>query len=148
MKKFSNTKNTLFYLLACFVSISANAQHGDDEIRDAILGVGGPEKFLKIIERKTANALPHKLNSDVLIVSVISQGKEIKYVNKMINVRKEDVSDMGKFSRLNTNYAGCGLPTSRIMINEFGSKYTHIAVDLNNKYLFQYTLDSKSCKNN
>ena len=70
VKKFSNIKNSLFSILVCFVSISANAQHSDNEIRDAILGVGGPEKFLKIIERKTANALPHKLNSDVVIVSV------------------------------------------------------------------------------
>lgn len=134
------------YIALLFSSISSFASPTAAEIRSEVKRVGGVNNFLKILSRNTAKELPYDLNRNLTVVTVVALENKIQYTNKLVNIRKQDIQDIGTFAKENINYMGCNTPVMKILINEFGAKYTYINIDKDNKFLFRYTLDAANCK--
>lgn len=134
-------------ILLLFVPDISLAQYTEDQIRTAIRQAGGPEPFIQEIARQTARNLPTRTNANVEIQSVAANGKQLMYVNRLLNVERTAVRDMEALKQANVNYAGCKSPVLGLLIREHGVKVSYSAVAKGTEFLFQYDLDRKTCLN-
>jgi len=137
----------LAFLLVAF-STAASAQiRTPQDVHRAVRAVGGPELFLKEIVRQTASALPMRTNQNVEITSVVGLGKRIRYQSRFLFVdNRASVYDMNALKSANINYAACSSLVMSVLIKEYGATLTYVALSRNSEYLFEYELNSETCK--
>ncbi|MFC7411633.1 hypothetical protein [Hydrogenophaga atypica] len=139
------------FRLACLLfslATAASAQvRTPQEVHQAVRAAGGAEPFLKEMVRQTANALPIRPNQNVEITSVVGLGKRIRYQSRLLLVEsKASVHDMNALKSSNINYAACSSLIMSVMIKEYGAALTYVVLARNSEYLFEYELNSETCK--
>lgn len=133
------------FAVACS-SVAASAQPSPDRIRAAIASAGGAEQFMAKLAKATAAGLPKKTNANVEMVSVSAVKKNLQFLVKLINVAASDVYNVDELKRANVNWAGCRTPVFSILISEHNAEIVYSAVSNDAQYLFEYRLNSVTCK--
>lgn len=137
----------LAFLLFSLATAASAQVRTPQEVHHAVSAAGGAEPFLKEIARQTANELPMRLNKNVELMHVVSLGKRIRYQSRLLLVESKDlVYDMNALKSSNINYAACSSPIMSVMIKEYGASLTYVALSRNAEYLFEYELNSETCK--
>ncbi len=134
-------------VLLLLVPVASLAQYSEDQIRAAIRQAGGPDLFIREIARQTAKSLPKRTNANVEIQSVVANGKQLMYVNRLLNVERTAVRDIEALKQANINYFGCNSPVLGLLIREHDAKISYSVVAKGTEFLFQYDLDRKTCLN-
>lgn len=67
------------------------------------------------------------------------------YATRLLNIEKKDVYDLDALKQENINYLGCSTPILEILIKHYGTEITYMVASKNREFLFQYTLNVKTC---
>lgn len=77
----------------------------------------------------------------------MSAGKRIRYQGRLLPVEsRAAVFDMNALKASNINYAACSSPITSVLIREYGARLTYVLLSRNAEYLFEYELNSETCK--
>jgi hypothetical protein len=136
----------IFLLLSFAITTSAQAM-SSEELDRAVKAAGGIEIFVKKLVQTIASSLPMRVNQNWEVSQVVGIGKRIRYQSRFLQVEnRASIDDMNAFKSANINYAACSMPMLSDLIKEYGVVFTYSVLSRNSEFLYEYELNSKTCK--
>ena len=139
-------KKIALVLLCTLMPALAFSQLPPQQVNAAVKAAGGAKPFIKEMVRQSAEKFPMMINKNVEVRSVASNGLQMTYMNRLINVEKKDVYDLDALKKANVNYFACSSPVLGILIKDYDAEIIYMATARGTEFLFQYNLNRSTCR--
>lgn len=133
-------------LLLAFLHSLAAAQPTPAQVHTAVKQAGGTENFLMEMARQTSPKLPQMMNQNLQVQSIAANGRRLAYTATLVNIDKRQGQNIDDLKRQSISYLGCNSPTLGILIMQYDAEIIYFYTARNTDFLFQHSLDRKSCE--
>ena len=137
---------TVLLILLTFLHSLATAQPTPAQVHSAVKQAGGADNFLMEMARQTSPKLPQMMNQNLQVQSIAANGRRLAYTVMLVNIDKRQGQSIDDLRRQSISYLGCHSPTLGVLIMQYDAEIVYLYTARNTEFLFQHSLNRKSCE--